>query len=287
MNARTNVRDPRHALRMVHAGHLIVLMGLTVVFPDFAKATDLSDGNKIPRYEEPPSPSYLDKLHEWKVVVGAGAIYQPVFEGSDEFEVVPFPLISATFGDRFHVDTRGILVDVYETNGLSFGVRGGYELGRDEGDSKDLRGLGDVDAGGVIGGVVTYGLGPVKLYGEVNKTIGGSDGLTAKVGGDVSHVYQRFVFSAGASATWADDNHMQSYFGVNAVQAANSGLSEFEADAGFKRVDLTASVTYMATDRWFVRGQAGVGFLIGDAADSPIVKDEVQPSALVGVGYKF
>ena len=262
----------------------MALLGLAAVFPDLAEAADLSEGGKTPSYE---APSYLDKLHEWKIVVGAGAIVKPVFEGSDEFEVLPFPLFSATFGERLHVDTRGILVDVYETSGVKFGVRGGYDLGRSEDDSDDLRGLGDIDAGAVIGGVVTYGLGPVKFYGELNKTIGGSDGLTATMGADVFYAYQRFLFSAGASATWADDNHMQSFFGVNAIQSANSGLREFEANAGFKRFDLTASVTYMATEKWFVRGQAGVGFLTGDAADSPIVKDEVQPSALLGIGYRF
>lgn len=302
MKVSTKVSHPRHAMlsgaiapRMAGTGmagtvRLIALMGLVAVFPDFAEAADLGKGGKAPSYGAPPTyeaPSYLDKLHEWKVVVGGGAIYKPVFEGSDEFEVLPFPLFSATFGERVRIDPRGIVVDVYNTNGLTFGVKGGYDLGRDEDDSDDLRGLGDIDAGGVIGGTVSYGLGPVKLYGEVNKTVGGSDGLTATMGADVSHVYQRFLFSVGASATWADDNHMQSFFGVNAVQSQNSGLAEFDAEAGFKRFDITASVTYAFTEKWFVRGQAGVGFLAGDAADSPIVQDEVQPSALVGVGYRF
>nr|WP_254229253.1 MipA/OmpV family protein [Agrobacterium salinitolerans] len=35
------------------------------------------------------------------------------------------------------------------------------------------------------------------------------------------------------------------------------------------------------------KGEAGVGFLTGDAADSPIVEEKVQPSVSLFVGYKF
>ena len=44
---------------------------------------------------------------------------------------------------------------------------------------------------------------------------------------------------------------------------------------------------YMLTKNWLVRGEAGVGFLTGDAADSPIVEEKFQPSASIFVGYKF
>jgi outer membrane scaffolding protein for murein synthesis (MipA/OmpV family) len=54
-----------------------------------------------------------------------------------------------------------------------------------------------------------------------------------------------------------------------------------------KRVDLKASVTYMVTPNWLVTGSAGVGLLTGDAKDSPLVKDEVQPFAMLGVSYRF
>src|SRR3990172_10077078 len=128
MNVSTEVSHPRNAMlsgelapRMARTVRSMALMGLVVVFPDFAEAADLGEGVKTPSYEAPSyeAPSYLDKLHEWKVVVGAGAIAKPVFEGSDEFEVLPFPIFSATFGERVHLDPRGILVDVYNANDLT------------------------------------------------------------------------------------------------------------------------------------------------------------------------
>jgi len=60
----------------------------------------------------------------------------------------------------------------YEANGFRAGVKGGYDLGRKEDDSDYLRGLGDIDAGGVIGGIVSYEVGPFEAYAELDKTIG-------------------------------------------------------------------------------------------------------------------
>jgi outer membrane scaffolding protein for murein synthesis (MipA/OmpV family) len=227
------------------------------------------------------------KLHDWKVTVGVGAIYLPEYEGSDEFKVQPFPIVSAEFGDRVHLDPGGLTVDLYETNGFRIGVTGGVEMGRKEDDSDYLRGLGDVEMGGVIGGIVSYETGPFELYAKLDKTIGGSDGLTSTIGAKASHRYEQFIFSADVSGTWADDNHMDSYFGVTAGQSAGSGLAEYQAEAGVKRVDVKASVTYLMTENWSLTGAAGAGFLLGDAKDSPIVKDDVQPFAMLGVGYRF
>ncbi|NTG18756.1 MipA/OmpV family protein [Agrobacterium rhizogenes] len=112
---------------------------------------------------------FRDKLHDWKVTIGAGAIYMPEYEGSDKFVANPYPIILAQFGER-------ITVDLYERDGFRVGVTGGYEPGRKEDDSDYLRGLGDIDAGGVIGGIISYERGPFEVYGKLNKTIGGSDG---------------------------------------------------------------------------------------------------------------
>jgi len=229
------------------------------------------------------------RLSDWNVMVGAGVMYAPKFEGSNEFELVPVPLISATLGDRGSIDPDGLHVDVFDSNGFKVGVKGGYEFGggRKESDSSHLRGLGNIDAGAVVGTHLSYETGPVEFYASVDKTISGSEGLLGQVGANVSHNYNRFILSAGASATFADDKHMKSYFGVTAAQSARSGLRQHQAGAGLKRFDVEASVTYMATDNWVVRGEAGVGFLTGDAKSSPIVQDHVQPSAMLILGYKF
>lgn len=249
--------------------------------------TGQPDGAAPPQFDEARFGGVRGKLHDWEVTVGAGAIYAPKFEGSKDLEVMPVPFISATFGDVVHIGPEGLTVDAYKTENFTVSAKGGYEFGRDEKDSSHLRGLGDIGGGGVLGGIIAYELGPVQLTAEIDKTFGGSKGLTGKLGAEVSHFQGQFIFSAGASATWADKKHMKSYFGVTQAQSAGSGLAAYEADSGFKRVDLTASITYMASENWFIRGQAELGILTGDARNSPVVQKNTQPSAMMFVGYKF
>jgi outer membrane scaffolding protein for murein synthesis (MipA/OmpV family) len=262
-----------------------------IVSPGEALAADFNS-------EEAPTPAPVQeteervggirgRLHDWKVTAGFGAVYLPEYEGSDEFKVQPFPLLSAQFGERVFLDTDGLKLDVWRQSGFRFAVTGGVDMGREEDDSDYLRGLGDIDPGGVVGGLVSFETGPFEVYASLDKTIGGSEGLTGTIGTKASYRYERFIFSADVSGTWADDKHMESYFGINAAQSARSGLAEYEAGAGFKRLDLKASVTYMWTEHWMVTGAAGTGFLLGDAQDSPIVKDDIQPFAMLGVGYRF
>lgn len=270
---------------------LTAFTAAVAILPMAALAADLetSDAAIVPpqQFDDARYGDFRDTLADWKVTVGAGAIYMPEYEGSDKFDVNPFPIFSAEFGERVSVDITGVTVDLYETNGFRVGIKGGYELGRKEDDSDYLRGLGDIDAGGVIGGIVSYDVGPLQAYAKLDKTIGGSDGLTGTVGAKASYRYERFIFSADVSGTWADDKHMESYFGITSAQSARSGLAQYDAEAGVKRVDLKASITYMMTENWLVTGAAGAGFLMGDAKDSPVVKDDVQPFAMLGVAYKF
>ena len=222
----------------------------------------------------------------WELTLGAGALFMPEYEGSDKLEVRPLPIVSAKVGDRINVDITGLSVDVIQHGNLRLGVKGGYEIGRKESDSRYLKGLGDIDNGGAVGGFVTYDAGPIQAYGKIDKTLGGSNGLVGTVGVKASYQYEKFMFSAEASGLWADENHMQAYFGVTKAQSAQSGLNSYDAKAGFKRVDLKASATYAVNENWAITSVAGVGILTGDAKSSPVVKKDVQPFGMIGVAYQ-
>ncbi|TGQ04464.1 MipA/OmpV family protein [Mesorhizobium sp. M2E.F.Ca.ET.219.01.1.1] len=242
--------------------------------------------------QPPPDPARFgpvrQALHDWHVIVGAGASYQPKYEGSDEFEVSPIPFISAEFFDRITIDPSGIDVKALQKGPLRFDVNVGYDSGRKEDDADALRGMGDVDFGVTVGGKATYSFGPASLFVSVDKTIGGSDGLLAKAGASISQpITEHLILGAEASATFADDNYMEAYFGVDSRQSARSGYSQYKAGAGIKSVDVSASATYLINKNWVVKGQESVGFLVGDAADSPIVKEKVQSKTMLVLGYRF
>lgn len=225
---------------------------------------------------------------KWGLIIGAGAMYEPEYEGSGDFKVTPVPAVIITYGDWLQIDPGGLSVRAFEHNGFSLSGKAGYEMGRDEDDADLLEGLGDVDGGVTVGVKAAYTWDALEFYAEVDQTIDGSESLIGTFGAEyTAPVTERFIVSAGVSATVANDKHMQSYFGVTATQSAASGLREYQAEAGLKRVDFTASATYMVTENWLVRGEAGLGVLVGDAADSPIVEEKIQPSFMAVVGYKF
>ena len=228
------------------------------------------------------------KLADWHVVLGGGAIVVPKYEGSDEFKVMPVPFVTATFLDVVTINPSGASVAVYEQGPFELSARLGYEMGRKEDDADRLRGLGDIDMGAKVGVKAAVKFGPAEIFAQVDKTIGGSDGLQGEVGIELSRpLTESLIVGASASAVFVDENYMQAYFGVTPEQSARSGLARYDAGAGLKRADFSISATYMLDANWMVRGEAGVGILLGDAADSPIVVDKVQPSGMLLVGYRF
>lgn len=224
---------------------------------------------------------------KWEFVLGAGAFYSPTFEGSGDSEATPFPFFSITYDDRFSFGFDGLSAKLYESGALSMTGKLGYEFGRAEDDDPDLAGLGDVDGGATLGFGVEYDADPFKAYAQLERSLGDSEAFVGKVGVEVTKPVGKVLLGAGLSATYADANHMQSYFGVTAAQSAASGYAVYTPDAGFKRADLELSATYMFSERWMMRGQIEVGQLLGDAASSPIVQEKTQTSAGLFVVHKF
>lgn len=229
------------------------------------------------------------KSGEWDITLGAGVMFVPEYEGADELAPLPIPLVDITWRDTVFLNTRnGLGTYLISTDQYRLGVSVGYAPGRDEDDSDRLRGLGDVDhaARGHLFG--SYSFGPVRLHADISQDFGGSDGLQIEPG--VTYIYpfsKSIQVSAGVSTTWASDDYMQTFFGVSSAQSARSGLSAFDAEAGFKRADLKIGANWNINDHWFSRANLGLGYLLGDAADSPITENEMQPSVGLSVGYKF
>lgn len=272
------------AMAILFSTHSEIVLAADAIAVD----TDADTGDLT----RPPEPSrfgrFEQKLGDWHVVLGGGAVIAPKYEGSNEFKVMPVPFVSATFLDTVTIDPTGANIALYEQGPFEFSARLGYDTGRKEDDSDHLRGLGDVDMGAVVGAKAAVKFGPAEIFAQLDKTIGGSDGLQGTIGIEVNQpLSQSLMVGASASVVFADENYMQAYFGVTPEQSARSGLARYDAGAGLKRTDFSISATYMLNQNWMVRGQAGVGILVGDAADSPVVGDKVQPSGMLLVGYRF
>lgn len=215
--------------------------------------------------------------------LGIGAQVQPKFPTSDEYEVVPYPLIRLRFlrlpviGDV--VTGREKAFSIYP----SFGFNGE----RSSTAAPYLAGLPDVDFAVELGGGMSYRVGNFRIFAELRRGVSGHDGFVGEAGVDaIISPFERLEFRAGPRIGFADDEYMDTYFGVD---TATAFLPAYSPGSGIKDVGLAAEATYRLTERVLLHGRAGFTTYVGDAADSPITERGNTSEGTVGVGitYRF
>lgn len=221
-------------------------------------------------------PDTASKPGKWTVVIGGGGAYAPDYEGSDNYEFQPFPFASIVYDDFIFIEGTSLGANLLNYEGLTAGPIARYGSGRDEDDNDALDGLGDVDAAIELGGFAKYEIGIWSASMTVTQDVaGGHDGMVAELATGVAvPLAGNLRSSIEASTSWADSNYMETFFGISRSQSAKSGHDQFEADAGFKDVGIMLGLDYMVTEAIGVSGRVQYKRLVGDAADSPIVKDE-------------
>jgi outer membrane protein len=233
--------------------------------------------------------------------LGAAAV--PDYEGSQDY--MPAPVIAGKLGyDEFYVEVQGpklranVMPKVLPF-GFDFGPSLAYRFGRDDVENNQVDRLRKIDGSVAAGGFAKVYTGGLLQEGdELAFEVEGLAGVGDKRDGTTIHFGPSYGFSpveslhlgVHVSATWANDRYNETYFGIDASNAARSGLAEYEAQGGIKDVGLSLDATYMWTANWGITGSIGVTQLVGDAADSPIVDDAgsaTQGVAALGVVYSF
>ena len=90
--------------------------------------------------------------------------------------------------------------------------------------------------------------------------------------------------------TLSDDKFHDAYFSVRPEDAGPSGLPAFDAKAGIQGVGATMGYSRQFTERWGIYSYASYERLVGDAADSPIVRtlgSRNQLSGGIALSYTF
>lgn len=235
---------------------------------------------------------------DWEIQIGAGAMVSPDYEGSDDYEVNPLPMVNISYKDRVFLDGPSIGANLFVWDGprpgdqLKIGPLLRYQMGRDDDDNDALKGLGSIDGSAEVGGFISYDNGPFSAGVKAFQDVGdGHEGMIVELEGGYRHRFNdNWSMQAGISTTWADDDYTQSFFGIDAKQSFRSGYREYNAEAGFKDIGLSLGVSYSFAENWNVTGMAGYSRLIGDAADSPIVDKQGSADAFMTglfVGYRF
>ena len=224
-------------------------------------------------------------------MVGAVAIAGRKYQGSDERRILLVPLLDYQWKNGwFAGTTNGLGYNFSGRPDMDYGVRLTADLGRDESRSTALRGLGDVDARPEIGVFYNYALSPSLALTSSLRYGSGNDksGTVLDVGAAYSMLLApQWRLGLGVTATVANADYMQSYFGVTPAQSARSGYAPYAAGAGLRDVRASAALTYSITPRVAITTALSASSLQGDAKDSPITRKRSTATGLVSAFYAF
>jgi MipA family protein len=241
-----------------------------------------------PGWSLPPIPG------EWTVTLGVEGEALPAFEGSSQYLFGLVPVLSlrpAGRAPRFSSPRDSGGTALINLNGFHAGPAVKLKSARNESDSEQLRGLGDVDWALEVGGFAEYWPSEwLRTRLEVRRGFNGHEGIVADLTADVVVPLERWTLSGGPRMTLADSKAIAPYFSINAAQALASGLPEFNTKGGVHSVGVGAQVHYEWTQQWSSRFFVEYERLLGDAASSPIVTQRGSPDQVTvgaGVTYSF
>lgn len=232
---------------------------------------------------------------EWSVLLGGGLGTRPEYEGSNSFDISPLPLVDIRYRPDllllhtvFASTIEGIGLLFFDSRAFRLGASLAYDGGRSDDKDRHLNGLGDIGGGPEFRVFAGTSLGPVRMQLAVRRSFGELDDTTVTLSASRRwRVDDRLRLRLKLAGEWGDSRHMDGYFGVTTAQSVSSGLARYDADAGFKSVQLSLYATYNFNSNWLVLGGVGVGYLLGDAGDSPVAETEWQPFGMLGVAYRF
>ncbi|MDC0886434.1 MipA/OmpV family protein [Altererythrobacter sp.] len=228
-----------------------------------------------------------------KTRVILGPQLKPSYPGSDQVSISP--LVDLTRGREgedfvFVAPDESFGFSLLEANGFSLGPSLGFEGKRSLGDVDGT--LPEVDFTVELGGFVNYqATENIRLRAEVRQAVNGHDGLIGVLSADyIMRDGDKHLLSIGPRVTLTDQTYQESYFSVLPSQSAISGLAAYDSDGGVQAVGGTISYLRQLSTRWGIYSYANYERLIGDPADSPVVRQfgsRDQFSGGIALSYTF
>lgn len=219
--------------------------------------------------------------------LSGGLKAEPSFFGSDDIEVGPdlgVELNAARIGGL----TFGNPDPNYIEQGLNFGGSFRFIDERSASDDAFLTGLEDVDASLELGGEISYGTRDFRAFGAVRYGVIGHESFVGEIGADVfSRPNSQLTLHAGPRLLFGSDDYTSTYFGVTAAESAASAFPVYSPDGGLVSAGVEVGLDYRLNENWGIDATVRADRLTGDAADSPIVQDESQITATIGLTRRF
>lgn len=236
-----------------------------------------------------PNPSTQVQGPALAFTLRGGVATAPEYFGSDEQET-GLALGGSLDYVRLGGFTFGNPDPFYEPRGLTFGGSFRYIGERDDEDSPELAGLNDVDASLEVGGGLRFTTQNFHAFGDIRYGVIGHESFVAEAGADfIMRPTNAFSLRAGPRVLFGDSDYAATYFGVTAAESAASGgtFAAFDADGGLLSAGVEFGAGYRFNESWGIDATINYDKLQGDAARSPITRDDEQVSASIGVTRRF
>jgi outer membrane scaffolding protein for murein synthesis (MipA/OmpV family) len=234
-------------------------------------------------------------LPDWRVIGGAAAEVQPIYDGAKAMKVSGGPVFNVYYKDEAYLSTgEGLGYNFLRGDQYQVGLALAYDQGRSvKDDETTLRGMGDIYSAPVAkldGSVVLSKKFPLILRVAARQFIGGAQGAVA----DAS-VYmplpgssKTFVMFAGPSITMGTRHYLQTEYGVDAQQAFASGHPLYNIDrAGTSDAGVGFSATKFVGKHWLLNLDAAVSEVRGTPAHSPVIEQRTQRVLALSFEYHW
>jgi outer membrane scaffolding protein for murein synthesis (MipA/OmpV family) len=257
-----------------------------------AQSQASSDG-QTPEVES-PSARYL---------LGAAVVNKPEYDGATRRDTKLRPLWAVKFG-RIRISTSGAggllgfgqeeaaggaSAQLIDTDRIRLGVSLRVDSGRHSGDASTTRGLPDVRRTVRARFYANYSLSKDLNVGATlsQDILGRQGGMT--LAADVGWRFYRsptLEWTGGVGLSAANAQNLRSYFGVPESAVAESGKPAYEPGAGLRDAHLGVGFIRPLSKHWIAYGNAGFSYLLGPAADSPLVQRRSGAAAGVGLAWR-
>lgn len=234
--------------------------------------------------------------------VGVAPVFGMAWAGSKDTALSIFPDIRLNYKDTLFLSVQdGLGWNAVNRDGWKAGPILRSRFGRNEDDggspflvaggSDALRGMGDVGIAGEAGGFVEKRLGAKRqwrLRAEVRQGFGGHKGVVGDVLAQYSGRSGKLIYAVGPRATFASGDFMQTFYGVDAGQAARTGLAVSRVEGGLVSYGLGANLIRPLGRSRAITVFAGVDRLGGEPASSALIRERGQRTQFsVGLGYSY
>jgi outer membrane protein len=210
-----------------------------------------------------------------QATIGLGAGVVPDYEGSSDYQAVPFPFLRFYWGTGCFIGLEGLTLraNLFPSPIWEFGPVIRYRMGRDDVEDNAVDRMRDIDDSTEVGAFLKFFVDNWDARVEaITDVSDGHDGyLIGFYTGYSVAIDRSWRLRLGASATYADDDFMDTFFSVDENNSLRSGLNTYKADGGLKDTGATVSALYNMSKNWSLMSIIGYKRLLGDAKDSPIV----------------